>query len=1177
MSFRFLRDKWAVYLITILVIIGVIVWMIVVTRMAGAAGVTPTVRGATSATVGYNTNPKTIAAPTTVAGDLLIMIFATDYSSISEMQFPSGFTPVAQYDFALGSNHMIIATKVATASEPATYTYVAPTGGDTRVDLLSVKDADTSNAPVIRTAETAASTTTHAAPGISPAGTSDLLISGITLMSNPSNPGATTWTPPAGMTEKTDAQTGTILTMTTASQPLTGGATGTKTFTATAGTAVKGIGFSIAVNAVGDAPGARPSATAPSVRDVIVETDPWTDEAMTVARPNVQAGDLLVMNFLADWGTIDEMIVPTGFKVQYRLDRGQDKNHMVVATKVATGSEPASYSYSANTAADTRVDLLSIKDVDTTAPIVSAGVTTSTSVNYLTAPSLTPLGFSDLLLSSANFVHYPDPGVITWTPPFGMTEKSDIQTAHLTLTTAVEPLTASGPTGARTFVGAPQTPQPGDAFSIAIKGLAGNTALVMPDGMTGGWTSGTYTDIDEGETVVGSDYLRASGTTTTTATFSMQTAANIAQATSITVRVCAYSATNALGGTLDNVTNNITGVGGAPVAFTTTPPYSATGDCKWEQQTYYGTWTQAQIDALQMTFARTLQGTGSNAAKADDVRIVSAYATVVYSSTPTVSQAAYRWFANDPTTSVGTSLAAANTAANTPTDGSPIRLRLNLGVAAGDLMDGTSYKLRYQAKSGTCSTNPALYSDVTTASPIRFYDNTSVENTAAYAGSANDPTRSGVMAIGQTYQEANNFTVVTPILKNQDGLWDFALGVDSTVAPSTYCLMATKTDNTALGTYTVVPEITVPAPTYDQSSYRLYQNNDGVFPGSPLAVENSQGTVQPGQAFRLRQLLRQTGGAQTTTSQTFKLQMGEKLTTCAAASYSGTIALFTDNPASSDEAIIYSTANDPTPVSGPVVLQKYSEDAIVTVRTAMQVGDNGMWDFSLASSASWAGKTYCFRMVNSDDSPINAYTQYPEVTFVAPQLEQSSYRFAINANASYPTGALAAANTPATVIPGQSYRLRQLLRQTAGSTATTVTFKLQIAQKLTTCAAATYSDVTIFMDNSGAADGASTIANPSVDPTAVSGSIIAQSYNEDASLNVRTLISTGNNGLWDIALMSDKTMAGKTYCFRVVNSDSSVLAAYAQYPEMSIVSPTTAQQLRGGQGVSKGYKFPLNW
>lgn len=1177
--YRVMRHRVVLSLLAIVVMLGFAMWAVIVTRMAGAAGTTPTVRGATSATVRYNTDPKTIAAPTIVAGDLLVMIYVTDNVSVTDMQLPSGFTERSRREFGLNSNHMIIATKVATASEPSSYTYVAPSGADTRVDLISVADADPNAVPVIVTSETVASTTTHAAPSVSPAGTSDLLISGVTLMSNPSNPGATTWTAPSGMTEVTDAQTSTILTLTTARQALTGGASGTKTFTATAGTAVKGMAFSIAINAVGDEPGARPPATTPTVRDVVVETDGWQDEAMTVARPTVEAGDLLVMNFLADWGTIDEMIVPSGFKVQYRLDRGVDKNHMVVATKVATASEPTSYSYSANTAADTRVDLFSIKDADTLAPLVGAGVTTSTSVNYLVAPSLTPLGIRDLLLSSANFVHYPDPGVVTWTAPFGMTEKSDARTQNLSMTSAVEPLGDGGPTGARTFLGAPQTPQPGDAFSVAIKGRAGNTAQVMPDGMTGGWTSGTYTDIDEGEAVNGADYLRASGTTTSTATFSMQTAANIAQATSITVHVCAYSATNANGGTLDTVTNNIAGVGGTPTAFTTTPPYSAAGTCKWEQQTYYGTWTQAQIDALQLTFARALQGTGSNAAKADDVRIVSAYATVVYSSTPTVSQAAYRWFANDTSTSVGAPLAAANTVANTPSGGNPMRLRLNLGVVTGDLMDGTSYKLRYQAKSGSCSTNPALYADVTTSTPIKFHDNTAVENTASYVASASDPNRSGVTPIGQTYQEANNFTVVTPVLKGQDGLWDFVLNIDTNTAIGTYCLMATKTDGTAIGSYAVIPEITVPAPVYEQSSYRFYQNsNSSFFPGSALAAQNTSIIVRPGDAFRLRQLLRQTDGGQTTTSRTFKLEMGEKLTTCAAASYSDAIAVFTDNPTPSDEASILTSASDPTPASGSVVAQRYSENASISVQTAMQVGDNGLWDFSLASSAAWEGKTYCYRIVNSDNTVVGAYAQYPEVTFVTPQFEQSSYRFSQNDNSSTLTGnPFANTNTPATVITNQPYRLRLLLRQTVGSATVGATVKLQIGQKVTTCAAASYGDATKFMDNSSPSDGVSIVAVAYSDPVAASGAVVPQSYNEDAVLNVRTVITTGDNGLWDVALSSDRTMTGKTYCFRVVNSDNSVLSSYAQYPEITIGNPTTSQQMRGGQGTWKGHKFPLNW
>jgi hypothetical protein len=1171
------QRKTLVRIIAAAIILGLSVWMILAAHLAGAAGVVPTVRGSASATHRYTVDPKMVSVPFTLEGDLMIMIFVTDNGSVTDMQLPAGFVERSRREFGINSNHMIIATKIASASEPGNYTYIAPSGADTRVDLISVADADPNSLPVIVTSETAVSATTHAAPSVAPAGINDLLISGVTLMSNPTTPGATTWTPPTGMTEVTDAQTSTILTLTTARQALTGGPSGTKTFTATAGTAVKGMAFSIAINGVDDEPNAVPPATSPSVRDVVVEMDPWTDEAMTVARPTVVEGDLLVMNFLADWGAIDEMIVPTGFKIQYRLDRGVDKNHMVVATKVATGSEPSSYSYSANTAADTRVDLFSIKDADTLAPLVGAGVTTSTSVNYLTAPSLAPLGTNDLLLSSANFVHYPDPGIITWTAPFGMTEKSDARTANLSMTSAVEPLTAGGQTGARTFLGAPQTPQPGDAFSVAIKGIAGNTVQLVPNGMTGGWTSGTYTDIDEGENVT-SDYLRASGTTTTTATFSMATAANITSATSITLHVCAYSATNANGGSLDTVTNNIAGVGGTPASFVTTPPYSAAGTCKWEQQTYYGTWTQAQIDALQLTFARTLAGTGSNAAKADDVRLVSAYATVVYSTPPVVSQAAYRWFANGTGGALGAPLAATNTMATAPALGQAARLRVNAGVATGDLDAGTSYKLRYVLKSGgSCSTNPVLYSDVTTSTPIKFHDETALVDSALYASSANDPTRSGIVPVSQTYRESNPLTVVTPVLKNQDGLWDIALARNSGAAPGVYCFMLTKTDNSGLASYTALPEIEIPPVPPDQSSYRFFKNLDSTSVGVRIGTaQNTPVALEVGQPFRLRQILLPTVEA-VTTLQTFKLQIAEKITSCSAATYADAT-MFMDNPSVSDEASVSQTTDNPTPVPSGSTLwtERYSENATTTVSRALALGESGIWDFALTSDASFTNKTYCFRMAKGDGSALNAYTFYPEATFLASGVEQSSYLFHRNINSINPGVSFATQNTPVTIGAGQPYRLKQNLKQLFGSTTTSETFKVQTAEKITTCDVATYADATLFTDNPSVSDEATINAYGSPYPP-TGGTVVSQSYTEDAGFTVKTAVPADQSAVWDISLKSELSYEGKTYCFRTVYSDGRLLGGYAFYPEVTFTLPTLEQRMRGGQSVTPSGEYPLNW
>lgn len=145
-----------------------------------------------------------------------------------------------------------------------------------------------------------------------------------------------------------------------------------------------------------------------------------------------------------------------------------------------------------------------------------------------------------------------------------------------------------------------------------------------------------------------------------------------------------------------------------------------------------------------------------------------------------VTQAGYRVFQNIDSTSAGTPLAATNTASSLAQD-TPFRLRLNLGASSsgGAMYPGLTYKLQYaqQGSDGTCDTSFAneTYADVTTGTPVAFYDNPTPADGAAYSTSANDPSRSGITSVGQYYNESNPLNIATNIPAGQDGLWDVAL------------------------------------------------------------------------------------------------------------------------------------------------------------------------------------------------------------------------------------------------------------------------------------------------------------------------------------------------------------------------------------------------------------------
>jgi len=184
----------------------------------------------------------------------------------------------------------------------------------------------------------------------------------------------------------------------------------------------------------------------------------------------------------------------------------------------------------------------------------------------------------------------------------------------------------------------------------------------------------------------------------------------------------------------------------------------------------------------------------------------------------TYSQSAYRWFANQDSTDVGSPLTNQDTAYTLTSDGQDFRLRMLIHESISDsFRNEQQFKLQYAVKSGTCDTaySGESYADVTTSTPIAFYDNASVADGAALTANANDPAHGGDTRRNQTYDESNNFThSQLDINVGEDGMWDFALVDYSAPASTSYCFRALKSDGTAIGTPTVVPEIATMAPDY---------------------------------------------------------------------------------------------------------------------------------------------------------------------------------------------------------------------------------------------------------------------------------------------------------------------------------------------------------------------------
>jgi hypothetical protein len=182
-----------------------------------------------------------------------------------------------------------------------------------------------------------------------------------------------------------------------------------------------------------------------------------------------------------------------------------------------------------------------------------------------------------------------------------------------------------------------------------------------------------------------------------------------------------------------------------------------------------------------------------------------------------------------------------------------------------------------------------------------------------------------------------------------------------------------------------------PAPVLEQEAYRFYNNTNSTDVGTVLAAQNSAAALggAADTAFRLRMLVH-SSVAQLPIGTAFKLQFaGKGAGTCAAPSgtpssytdVTGSTAIaFKDNTTPTSGSVLTANANDPTS-SYTIANQTYVEaNNFTNSQSALPDGYTGKWDFSLFDNSGGTGSAYCFRIVKSDGTALNTYTNYPQIT-----------------------------------------------------------------------------------------------------------------------------------------------------------------------------------------------------
>mgnify|MGYP001602342264 FL=1 len=190
-------------------------------------------------------------------------------------------------------------------------------------------------------------------------------------------------------------------------------------------------------------------------------------------------------------------------------------------------------------------------------------------------------------------------------------------------------------------------------------------------------------------------------------------------------------------------------------------------------------------------------------------------------------------------------------------------------------------------------------------------------------------------------------------------------------------------------------------PSYAQSGFRWFVNDDGEIPGRPLAEINQpmKGSVLPGNGQARLRLAVMANRVQVPRGDAkFKLQAALTTPVVGSAVNSSNVGglcnnlpdgqykdvqildkvKFFDNPSVNDKVLMATRIDDP--FYGIAIPQTYNEtNSIVNLNAAIPADTPAIWDISLRLSPIGTGELMCFRLVRSDGLQLESYDVWPAV------------------------------------------------------------------------------------------------------------------------------------------------------------------------------------------------------
>lgn len=368
-----------------------------------------------------------------------------------------------------------------------------------------------------------------------------------------------------------------------------------------------------------------------------------------------------------------------------------------------------------------------------------------------------------------------------------------------------------------------------------------------------------------------------------------------------------------------------------------------------------------------------------------------------------------------------------------------------------------------------------------------------------------------------------------------------------------------------------------------QSGYLFRASSTTIMPGSSYASQNTAATLAGSDdAFRLRLTLHIATSTLNANGKFFKLQYAEKIGTCdtgfVGETYNdvtnSTPVAFYDTPGISNNTAIYNTA-DMTHGADSIINQSYIEsNPLTNSQGVIAAGQDGKFEFSLFDNNAPANTSYCLRVVNINDTVLDAYEYIPEIAIAAQQIEQVSYRFR-NDDGSASSATYAGAQNgslSSTFVVGDKLRIRFLIKNT-GSKRTTKSYQMEYATS--TCTLWTQvpkaAEVTfhhwkmqesLYVDDNSITSDSSGITNPSAS---------GFSYGKIRTVeNTTGPVGLPANYITEIEYSIRSTpniVPSDTYCFRLsaVGQD---FFTYSAVPQLVPAALIFRYQGGGGGGVN---------